>query len=170
MTGIALLVVVGLWLWACVAVARALLRRLKPWPWRWLVVPVAFVALLVAPVADEIVARHQIEALCREGAVLKVDEHKIKGRRVKSTADPLNAEVPGVAIPVTYTKSVYRDEETNEELASRGNYVVNGGVLMRTLGFTESPKPLLARSHCAPSEGIYEAAKRVGFTINSQLR
>ena len=170
MAGLIFLAIVGLWVWLAFKASKVVSSWITPGRWRWPVAALLFAVLLLLPVADELVALRQVEELCRSGAVLKINEQKIKGRRVKSSADLLNAEVPNIAIPVTYTKFVYREEETNEELASTGRYVINGGVVMRTLGLTESPKPLLARSHCAPREDIYEAAERVGFTINSESR
>jgi hypothetical protein len=121
--------------------------------------------LLPLPVADEIVADRQLEALCREGAVMKLDEAKIKGRSVRYSAEPLNEDVIGIAIPVTFTRGVLRDANTSEMLGSSSWYAAKGGVLVRAMGFSESNSPMFARSGCAPGEGEHEAAKRIGFTI-----
>lgn len=170
MTGLFLLALVWLWAWLMFKLSRWIGGRVTRGRWRWPLAVLLFTVLLPLPVVDELIARPQIEKLCRERAVLKIDEQKIKGRRVKSFADPLNERVPGTAIPVTFTKFIFRDAETSEELASRGSYDVKGGALVRGLGLTQSPSPLFVRDYCAPSEGIYEAAKRIGFTIDSQLR
>lgn len=76
-----------------------------------------------------------------------------------------NEEVPGIAIPVTFTRGVLRDVESNEILGRRGRYNAKGGVLIRALGISESNSPMFARSFCAPAEGEGGAAKRIGFTI-----
>lgn len=170
MTGLALLALLALWVWATFRVGSWIGGRLTRGRWRSPVAALVFVMLLPMPVIDELIARPQIEALCREGAVFKINEQKIKGRRVKAFAEPLNAVVPGTAIPVTYTKSVYRDESTGEELASRSHYVVTGGVLVRTLGVSESTSPMFVRSFCAPIENVYEEAKRLNFEIAKQLK
>ena len=66
MTGIFLILVVGLWLWACIAMTRGLLRRWKGRVWAMPAACVAFTALLVAPVSDEIVGGFQFRALCEK--------------------------------------------------------------------------------------------------------
>jgi hypothetical protein len=165
MTGLLVLLLFSLWVWGVFRFARWIGDHVQGGRWRWPVVALAFVALLPLPVADELIARPQIERLCRDGAVFKIDEQNIRGRRVKSFAEPLNEAVPGIAIPVTFTRTVYRDESSGEELATLGYYYVKGGALVRTLGFSESSSPMFVRSYCAPNEGGHEAANRLGFKI-----
>lgn len=170
MTGLLVLALFGVWIWAVFKFGRWVGGQVQGGRWRWPIAALVFASLLPLPVIDELIARPQIDALCREGAVFMINEQKIKGRRVKSFAEPLNKAVPGIAIPVTYTKSVYRDESNGEELASRGYYVVKGGALVRTLGFSESTSPMFVRSSCAPAENVYEEAKRLNFEIVKQLK
>lgn len=165
MTGLALLALLALWVWVVKRIASAAVRGVAHRVLRWCLGLLVFAVVLPLPVADELFAKHQINALCREGAVLRIDEQKIKGRRVRVAYEPLNAEVPGVAIPVTFSKLVLRDADTGEDLGSRGHYVVKGGWLIRTLGFSESNSPLTTESHCALNEGAHEAAARLGFKI-----
>ena len=162
---LAILLAVGLWIWACVAIARFAARSTNNARWRVPVAALAFSLSLVLPVADEIIANRQLESLCREGAVMKLDEAKLKGRRVKVAWSPLDAKVPNVVIPTTYSRLLFLDEGTSSELGTRGSYRVKGGVLIRALGISESNSPMFASSYCAPAEGEHEAAKRVGFTI-----
>lgn len=82
MTGILLLIVVGLWLWACWAMTRALMRRWKSRAWGVPAACAAFVALLVAPVADEIVGKFQFDALCAKYAVQTIDLKNAPNRQV----------------------------------------------------------------------------------------
>ena len=165
MTGLLVLALLGLWTWLVYKFSRWIGGQVRGGRWRWPIAALVFAALLPLPVIDELIARPQIEALCREGAVFKIDEEKIKGRRVKYSGEPANERVSGVAVPVTYLKGVLRDEETGQKLASHGSYTVKGGALVRAMGFSESNSPLFVRSGCAPNEGEHEAAKRVGFTI-----
>ena len=166
MSGLFLLAIVGLWMWFAFKTSKVAGSWIAQGRWRWPVAALLFVVLLPLPVADELVAKHQINALCREGAGLRIDEQRIKGRRVRVAYEPLNAEVPGVAIPVTFSKLVLRDADTGEDLGSRGHYVVKGGWLIRTLSFSESSSPLTTESYCAPGgEGAHEAAARLGFKI-----
>lgn len=165
MIGLLFFGVVGLWIWGVFRISRWSGGRVAGGRWRWPIAALVFAVMLPLPVLDELIARPQIETLCREGAVFKIDEQKIKGRRVKYSAEPLNERMPGTAIPVSFTRGVLRDAETAEGLGSFGWYTVKGGILIRVMGASESNSPLFARSGCAPSEGEHEAAKRVGFTI-----
>lgn len=165
MIGLIFLSVLGLWLIATHWIALFATRKLRGL-WRALAYVAALPLVYLLPVADEIVAERQIERLCREGAVLKIDAQKIKGRRVKLSFEPSNADVPGIAVPVTYTKVVYRDAQTGEELGSRGNYVIAGGWLIRASGISENDSPVwIGENYCAPDEGSQQAAKRFGFQI-----
>ena len=169
MTGILFFGVWCLWFVASLVVSVWFGNRFKNFFVKAAACLALLVVLLPLPVADEIVADRQLDGLCREGAVMKLDEAKLKGRRVKVASEPLDAAVPNVAIPTTYSRLTLRDAETGEELGSRGSYRVKGGVLIHALGISGSNSPVFARSGCAPSEGIYGAAKRVGFTIIKQL-
>jgi hypothetical protein len=165
MTGLLVLALFGLWIWAVFKLSRWIGGQVRGGRWRWPITALVFAALLPLPMLDELIARPQIEALCREGAVFKIDEQKIKGQRVKYSAEPSNADVPGTAVPVTYTKSVWRGDQTGEELASEVSYTVTGGVLVRGIGFSESNSPMFVRSGCAPAVNVYEEAKRLNFEI-----
>ena len=164
MSGIALLSALALWLFVAHRITLFATRRVESNKRVWAYAGVVALVLPL-PVADEIVAGIQLESKCREGAVMTIDAQKIKGRRVKVASEPLNAPVPGVAVPVTYSKLVMRDAETGEVLGSRGRYVVKGGLLIRTLGISESDSPLFARSFCAPAGDVEQEASRLGFDI-----
>lgn len=165
MTGLLVLALFGLWLWAVVKFSRWIGGQVTGGRWRWPVTAVLFVVLVPLPVLDELIANHQLDSLCRENAVMKIDETKIKGRSVRYSAEPLNRKVSGVAIPVTFTRGMFRDGETNAVLGTHSRYVAKGGIFIRAMGASESDSPMFARSGCAPSEGEHEAAKRIGFTI-----
>jgi hypothetical protein len=165
MTGLLVLALFGLWVWAVFKFSRWIGGQVQGGRWRWPIAALVFAVLFPLPVIDELIARPQIEALCREGAVFKIDEQKIKGRRVKYSAEPLNVDISGTLIPATYTKGLFLDEVTGDELASRGSYTFKGGVFVRGVGFSESGSPLFVRSYCAPNEGEHEAASRIGFKI-----
>jgi hypothetical protein len=165
MIGLALAVLALVWLLASLKVAILIAGLLKSEAAKWVLGLIVFAVLLALPLADEIVAVHQVETVCREGAVLKVDAKKIEGRRVVVASNPLNAPVPGVTVPVTYSKLVMRDADTGEELGSRGSYVITGGWLIRSLSISESNSPMVIRSYCAPAENAYQAASRLGFQI-----
>jgi hypothetical protein len=54
----------------------------------------------------------------------------------------------GAAVRILYSRSSYRDVDTNEELASSGRYVANGGWLIRTLSTDNYIVPLTFPSTC----------------------
>lgn len=51
-----------------------------------------------------------------------------------------------------YTPSRYLDATTKEELISFNSYFLKGGVLIRTLGISETTAPLMIESNCGPAE------------------
>lgn len=165
MAGLIVLGVIGLWIWGVFKFSRWIGGKFRGGRWRWPIATLVFAVLLPLPVIDELIADRQIESLCRENAVMKINESKIKGLRVTYAAEPLNQRVPGIAVPLTFTRGVLRDTETNELLGSRGSYTVKAGILIRALGVSESNNPMFARAFCAPDQGLHMAAKRVGFTI-----
>ena len=165
MTGLLLLTVVGLWMWACVAITRAVLRRMPSLLWRWVVAPALFSALLILPLADEIVGGFQFRALCEKGAVLKIDAEKAKGRSVRVVIQPSNEVVLGQALRTLHTHFSYRVVDSDEEIARYDTYVVNGGWFIRALGISETNSPLLIGApYCGPpKEGSMD--KTYGFTL-----
>ncbi len=158
MTGILLLAVVGLWLWVSMAATRALLRRLHARPWRWLVGLPVFVALLVAPVADEIVGGFQFRALCKKNAVFRFGAEKPEGRMTKELISPANEILTGTAITIYHTGVTYTDIKTNELVVKFDKYVAKGGMFIRTLGIFESDAPItIGRPSCSPEQVRGEA-------------
>lgn len=166
MTGLLVLAVFALWIWGVLKLSRWLSARWATDRWRKPVTTLLFIAILPLPFADELLANLQLESLCREGAVMKIDEQRIKGRRVKvSYGSPFGVDVPDMILPVTFHEVVLRDTETGEVLGSRGRYRIKAGLLIRALGGFETGSPMFARSYCAPNDDIELAAKRIGFTI-----
>ena len=151
MIGILFLTVVGCWVWASVQLTRFLLRKISSRNWRLVVAPVSFVALLILPVADEIVGGFQLRALCKKNAVFKVEAEKIRGKTVRSVVDPSNKDVEGTPIRIYFSHFSYRDAQTEEELASYTRYVAEGGWLIRTLSTDGHIKPLTFESTCDPT-------------------
>jgi hypothetical protein len=164
MIGIVFLIILGLWLFIAWKLAKRPARHIESTWKRSLVRVLAFTVIAPVPVADELWARHQVERLCRTNAVLVVNEEAIRNTRVRYLAKPSNERVAGVAVPVLYTRSVLVDELSGRQLASRGEYTVSGGLLIRALGSSQF-SPLVVRSSCAPEQGLHEISKILNFEI-----
>ena len=167
MTGIFLLIVFGLWLWACIAAARALLRHLRPRPWRWLIAPLAFVAMLVAPVADEIVGGFQFRKLCEKNALFRIGVENPEGRITRFSANPANEQLTGTAITIYHSGIRYTDVNTGESVVQFDDYVAKGGVFIRTLGISQGNAPItMDRASCSPEKVRGESVHRtLRFTV-----
>lgn len=166
MTGIFLFVVGLVWLAVVIGLATTVAWRLKPSLAQVGVGVLVCAVLLPLPLVDEIVAQRQFDEICREGVALKIDAQRIKGRKVKLAFEPSNAPVPNIAVPAKYTRVIFRDAVTSEELGSYGRYVAKGGVLIRALGISESDSPVwMSRSHCSPDAGSRQMAVQYGFEI-----
>ncbi len=164
MTGIILLLVVGGWLWACVAMTRGLLRRWQGRPWGLPVAYAAFVALLIAPLGDEIIGKFQFNSLCAKYAVDVVDEAHALNRRVLSERRAVDRYASGTAVRIQIDPYTYRDEETKGVLASFHILTARGGWLVRMLGISETSAPLLFSSGCAPPNA-FGFLKKFNMTV-----
>ncbi len=147
MIGLLFLAGLCLWVWVCFIAARALVRRLPAKPWRPLVGLVAFAALFVAPVADEIVGGIQFRAMCEREAVLTIDAAKVRGRTLKEdTAWSLS---DNTVLRVMRFRHAFIDPKTGEDLGSYVSLTTGGGWLFRSLGLPGKPM-LFYPSACWP--------------------
>lgn len=168
MTGILLLAVVGFWIWASVQLTRLLLRRIPSRMLRQFIAPAIFVAFLVLPVLDEVIGGFQFRALCAREAVLVLGVTNPAGRVARYKADPSNDRVPGTAIPILRSHIEYRDTTTAELIAQYDSYVAKGGLLVRTLGFSERNSPLTIGSPVCSGEGSSTALPvRLKFQVEN---
>ena len=122
--------------------------------------------LLPLPLLDEIRAQPQMAALCREGAVLKIDAERIKGRKIRLAFEPSNAYLEGTRVPIRHTKVVFRDSASGESLGSFGEYYATGGFFIRALGISNSASPVwMTPTYCSPSLGAEQMASLYQFEI-----
>lgn len=166
MTGIFLIVVCLVWLALVLKLAIAIAGHFKRSVAKLCVGVLVFVGLLPLPLVDEIVGQGQFDSLCRTGAALSLDEQRIKGRKIKLAFEPANAPVPNIAVSATYTRVIFRDAASGEELGSYSEYVAKGGWLIRALGISESNSPLwISPSYCSPDIGPERMAAKYEFEI-----
>jgi hypothetical protein len=166
MGGLIVLVSLLTWIAVCVALAAWLVRRLRPKRYEGAVASLLFLVILILPVADELAARPKFEALCREGAVLKIDAERIKGKTVRVDISPVNSLVEGMPIPVLYSHFRFRDVRTGEVLAEYETYQARGGFMARATGFPGGP---WAGNYSCVSDDEGTIPRRYGFTLINQL-
>ena len=161
MSGIFLILVVGLWLWACIAMTRGLLRRWKGRVWAMPAACVAFTALLVAPVSDEIVGGFQFRALCEKNAVLKFGVEQPEGLVTKLVIAPTNEIVPWTAIVIRRSRFEYFEAGSDRLVVAFDRYSAKGGYFVRALGISQGNAPLtLGSPSCSPESARGEAIER----------
>jgi len=107
------------------------------------------VLLFPLPVADEIVGKAQFRNLCSEHTVIKVDPEKARGKKVFLREGTI-VEVPGMAVSIKRHPWNYADVESKEILLSYEVFYAKGGLLMRSLGISETGAPLIFPGYCGP--------------------
>ena len=152
MTGIILIAVVVVWLVAVLAFTRWATRRFKSLAMKVVSSVALFPTLLLLPVADEVVGKVQFESLCKKYAVQVVDESHAMNRRVVYERRGTDQFAEGTAVEIRIDPIIYRDAETNQVLVSYHTLHAKGGLLIRTLGISETNSPLLFRRGCAPQD------------------
>jgi hypothetical protein len=152
MTGILLIGVALTWL-AIVALTSVLIaKRIARVPMRIAVGVPAFIALLILPVADELVGSRQFEALCQRYATQYIDKENARNRSVLYVPRGADQYAEGTAVRIRIDPIVYRDTETGRVLVSYNTVHAEGGWLIRSLGVSESGGPLLFNQGCAPKD------------------
>ena len=152
MAGLIFLAILFALFFAALWLAKMLTNKLPARVPREPVMGLVVVLLVILLVADEIVGGFQFRALCEKNAVFKINAEKIKGKNIRVFFEPSNKVLDGTAVRISYSHSVYRDVETNEELASEGSYIAKGGWFIRTIGFSDSTPPLTFPSACSPPD------------------
>lgn len=152
MTGILLIGVVVAWLFAVFTFTRWTIRRFDSGVSKTVAAMVVFPALLVAPVADELIGMQQFESLCKKYAVQQIDEQHAMNRRVVYVRRTQDRFADGTALRIRIDPIVFRDAETDRILVSYHTLHATGGWLIRMLGISETNAPILFGSGCAPKD------------------
>jgi hypothetical protein len=153
MIGLLFLGLVGIWIWVAVTLSRWIGARVPGERWRKPAATASFVALLVLPVADEIIGGFQFRALCDNEAklVFNVDLASLKGKTVRSVANPSNKPVDGSFIRINRSHYRYYDADDGKELLSYTEFYARGGLLARALSGQSGITPLtFGFSTCSP--------------------
>jgi hypothetical protein len=152
MIGLLVLGALVLWFFVARGIARRLARALpmKTSVRSWATIGLLVVVFLL-PVADELAARPYFMALCRQDEVLKIDAHRLRGRRVSVTVNPANQLVTRVPIEIVRSHVAFRDAETGDVLAEYDMYQGSGGLLAHFLSLTSTPG-VTGRFFCSPEQ------------------
>lgn len=143
---------------ACIA--SWLTKRWRGQPIRSVYAVIVFALLFPLPIIDEIVGVQQFKALCREGAVPRYDEAKVRGKSVY-TREVQHPEVPRVmtvptrivpaSIPIIEQTIDKVDKQTGEVLISYKAYEAKGGWFLRAIGLGTSGPFGLQPNSCRPN-------------------
>jgi hypothetical protein len=109
---------------------------------------------MVAPITDEIIAGFHFRSLCKEKAVVNIDIDKAKGKVLSPhiIGNPNRHKTIESLVPISETSYDYYDPETREIVLSYKTLSAKGGWFIRSLGTSNSSKPLLFTSFCAPAD------------------
>ena len=163
MTGILLIGVFAAWLWVSVAVARWAYRKVRSPRIRLLAGFVAGTLTLVFPVLDEVVGAWQFHRICQQHAGQFIDEANAKDRSVTFEGATTNVDT-GTLVEIRMNTKTYRDVETKRVLARHHVVKAKGGLLIRTLGISETTAPLVFPTYCAPRNQD-EWRRRLNVTV-----
>lgn len=164
MTGLLLIGVVIVWIAVAVFISKWAVRSIKSPLIKVAVAVPVFAVLLVAPLGDEIVGKHQFEALCRKYAVQIIDEQHAMNLSVVSEHPSGDNYAKNTAVRIRVVPFIYRDVETKNVIVSFHWLIAEGGWLIRTLGISETNAPLTFNSGCAP-EDAFGFKKKFNITV-----
>jgi hypothetical protein len=153
MSGLIFLAIVGLWVWLAFKLSRFISGRLVQGRWAKPLTALLFLVLLPLPIIDEIIGGFQFRALCDRDAklVFNVDPASLKGKTVRSVADPLNRSVEGSFVRIHQSNYRYYDADDGRELLRYTEFYAKGGLLTRALSGQSDITPLtFGFSTCTP--------------------
>ena len=110
------------------------------------------VILLVAPFYDEIIGRGEFEKICKEGAVVTVDEAYARGKTV-TLKEVKRFKTYKYRLPIKIENWSYKDVVTGEVLISWNKYRSDGGWLSQKIKLMGETGPFTFNGYCHP-EGV----------------
>ena len=133
-------------LWAAYRLGRWCSQRSGP-VLRLALMVLALVVLLPLPVIDELLAKPQFDALCRDHLAVSMPVGAVQSRRVHHRVLPAEP-LPGLPVPVSRHKHLYIDDATHQTVASYSSFEAHPGKLARLAGLSQAP--LTFEGRCAP--------------------
>lgn len=107
------------------------------------------VILLVAPFYDEIIGGWEFKKICKEGAVVIVDEEHARGKTV-FLDDIKSVKTYGYALPIVTQKWSYKDVYEEKVIVEWSEYRSEGGWLSRRIKLMGQSGPLTFNGYCYP--------------------
>jgi hypothetical protein len=153
MIGLLALLFFVLWGFIAYKISEFLTKKMKTEKYKKLTVTVLGVFIFFVPVADDIIGGFQFRALCKEKAVLTVDEQNIRGKTIvyqRVRDQYLNMYI----IPILERNWTYKDADADEIVISWKSYEATGGWLSRLIGFPEGSPPYTFNGSCLAKEGF----------------
>lgn len=148
MSGIIILFVLGTWGVISYFFVKLALWRVKDSDIKIFTNIFLSALIFIVPVTDDIIGGFQFRALCKENAVLKINEDNAKGKSV--FLEGQNFELHQFIVPIDNYHLNYRDVETNEVILSWNEYRAQGGWLSRLINFPQGSPPYTFNGVCYP--------------------
>lgn len=133
MSGIILLIILGIWFFIVKALARLCVIKMQPGTKKTSTHIILFILIFIAPVLDEIIGGFQFRAMCTPENMLVYEPEKIMGRTIRPKDTP-NYSIDNKIIPMRVTHSQWVDSATGEVLIEHKIFYAKGGWLSRSLG------------------------------------
>lgn len=117
--------------------------------WKALLRVVIVVGVFPLMLIDEIIGKHQFEALCQSNGIESMDVSKIKGKSIRRESG-VRYYLSGQIIPIKSSNEVLRDAQSSEILLKYNDYFAAGGWVMRhtPLGLGSSSPMLFDGNGC----------------------
>lgn len=128
--------------WGGVLLVRQVGRSVTNPKWKKPAMVSVALVLIAAPFVDEVIGRHQFEALCKANGIESADISKARGRQVKVEYGERQL-IGRTIMPIKESDVIFRDADSKEILIRHKNYYAMGGWLMRLTPLSMgSPQPM----------------------------
>lgn len=152
MTGLFLLFVIISWVVIAKKIAKLVVSKVSH-PLMKRVMGFALLPLLIiAPLADEIIAIPKMYSLCKQNSSVIVNE-KIANNAEVIFIDPVPIYYNIGAVRIRIYPFTYVDKESKEVVVSYNMVSAKGGFLIKSLGISGNDSPLIFDNGCGKIEG-----------------
>lgn len=167
MSGLIILVVLGIWGFVSYSLARMIGTGIKNEKIKIISNCALMTLVFIAPVADDIAGGFQFRALCDKGAVLNIDEQKAKDKTVVYQRVK-DRHLTSYIVPILERYWSYKDIESEEILVSWRTYEAQGGWLSRAIGFPQGSPPYTFDGKCYTKNARGSIFKKLNITVKDQ--